>query len=76
MGFPGPERSLTAAGLPAIAMSKASPGPVTSGPVPIVQSRSVARSRSPLMRGRARSLGFFGISRNTRSSRCAGMVRG
>ncbi len=48
-------------------------GPGYFGPVPTVQVvRSVVVSQ-PLMRGRVSGLGFFGISRNTRSS-CAGMA--
>jgi len=48
--MPSPARSTSAALRPAIALTIASTGPVTSGPLPWDQSKSVARSLIPAVR--------------------------
>lgn len=60
MARPGPLRSASAARRPVIAISRASPGPVTFGPRPCAQSTSVARSCSPLIRRPAPRRGLPG----------------
>src|SRR6185437_7423202 len=47
---PSPDRSSSAAARPVIAISREIAGPVTSGPLPVAHSRSLARRPSPAIR--------------------------
>ena len=72
---PGPASSPTASPRPAMAISSASPVPVTSAPFPIAQSRSVATSRRPRMRRNAPMGGAMRAKSSTGRSRSPGMSR-
>jgi hypothetical protein len=76
VGVPGPESSGRAAGRPAMAISSASPCPSTVRPSPVVQSRSVAASRSPRTCLGAPMGGAPGANRSAACARSSGTSRG